>query len=120
VGPEELLAEALILGGHGGVAGGANLFPKLYASLYRAAVAGNLETVRQLHELVMQINATIYSTGQYGSSFLKGVKCSLNLMGICSDFVAEPFHRFRQPEREKIQRHLEQIQVKLGSLNGLP
>ena len=38
VGPEELLGEAVLLGRHGGVCGGANLFPRLYVELYEAAV----------------------------------------------------------------------------------
>jgi 4-hydroxy-tetrahydrodipicolinate synthase len=109
VGPEELLAETILLGGHGGVAGGANIFPKLYVDLYNAAVAGDLKKTRELHSKVMWISATIYSTGRHNSSFLKGVKCSLNLMGICSDFVEEPFHCFRKPEREKIRGYLKQF-----------
>ena len=36
VGPEEILAETLKIGGDGGVTGGANLFPKLYVALYEA------------------------------------------------------------------------------------
>ena len=40
-GPEELLAESVLLGGHGGVNGGANIFPRLYVSLHAAAEAGD-------------------------------------------------------------------------------
>lgn len=109
VGPEELLAESLLLGGHGGVCGGANLFPKLYVDLYNAAVAGDLPTTRELHRKVMWISTTIYSTGQYSSSFLKGVKCTLNLMGICNDFIEVPFHSFREQEKDKIRNYLKQI-----------
>ena len=36
IGPEEKLLDALRLGGHGGVSGGANLFPKLYVQLVAA------------------------------------------------------------------------------------
>jgi 4-hydroxy-tetrahydrodipicolinate synthase len=54
----------------------------------------------------MKISTTLYSTGKYGSSILKGIKCSLKLMGICNDFVSEPFHRFRQPEQERIKKAL--------------
>ena len=42
VGPEELLAESVLLGGHGGVNGGANIFPRLYVELHRAAAGGDL------------------------------------------------------------------------------
>lgn len=99
VGPEELLAEAVLLGGHGGVSGGANIVPKLFVDLYNAAIAEDLTEVRRLHRKAMQISTTIYSAGRYSSSFLKGVKCSLGLMGICSDFVEEPFHKFRKTEK---------------------
>ncbi|MCJ7544407.1 MAG: dihydrodipicolinate synthase family protein [Phycisphaerae bacterium] len=106
IGPEELLSETLLLGGHGGVSGGANLHPRLYVDLYNAAVAKDLDAVAELHRRVMQISMTIYSVGRYGSSVIKGIKCALSLLGICDDFMAEPFHRFRKPERELVQRHL--------------
>lgn len=109
VGPEELLGETVLLGGHGGVCGGANLFPELYVRLYDAALAGDRTRVAELHQVVMQISSTIYSIGQYGSSFLKGIKCSLALSGICSDFIAEPFHRFREDEKALIKTHLERV-----------
>ena len=106
VGPEELLAETILLGGNGGISGGANIFPKLYVDLYNAAVAGDIKKTRELHEKVMQISTTIYSIGKHGSSFIKGVKCSLNLMNICNDFIEEPFHKFREPEKQKIKKAL--------------
>ena len=36
VGPEEITAECVLLGGHGGINGGANMFPELYVDLYHA------------------------------------------------------------------------------------
>ena len=106
IGPEELLAEGVLLGAHGGVCGGANIFPSLYVNLYKAAVKRELDVLTDLHRKVMKISTTLYSTGKYGSSILKGIKCSLKLMGICNDFVSEPFHRFRQPEQERIKKAL--------------
>jgi len=109
IGPEELLGETILLGGHGGICGGANMIPKLYVDLYNAAMERDLTTVAELHERVMAISNTIYSVGQYKSSYLKGLKCSLSCMGICSDFLAEPFHRFRPKEHQLIQQHLEAL-----------
>lgn len=109
VGPEELLGETLLLGGHGGICGGSNFYPQLYVSLYQAAQEGNLARVVALHEQVMQIRATLYSVGHYDSSYLKGLKCALSCLGICSDFMAEPFHRFREPERQQIRAHLQTL-----------
>jgi 4-hydroxy-tetrahydrodipicolinate synthase len=62
-----------------------------------------------LHRQVMQISAGIYSVGQFGSSYLKGLKCALSILGICDDFMAEPFHRFNPPERARIERELRDL-----------
>jgi dihydrodipicolinate synthase/N-acetylneuraminate lyase len=109
VGPEELTSEFVLMGGHGGINGGANLFPKLYVELYNASVDRDFDKIFPLQQKVMQISTTIYSVGQYGSSYLKGLKCALTLLGICSDFMAEPFHKFNEPERMRIFQLLEEL-----------
>ena len=112
VGPEELLGETLVLGGHGGVCGGANMIPELYVNLYHASIEGDLRKMASLHETIMQISMTIYSVGKYKSSFLKGLKCSLSIMGICDDYMAEPFHKYREYERGLIRQHLIDLGLK--------
>ena len=115
IGPEELLGETLVLGGHGGVCGGGNLIPELYVELYEKSIEGDFKKMGILHERIMQISTTIYSVGKYKSSYLKGLKCSLALMGICDDFMAEPFHRFRVSERNVIRQYL--IDLGLSPVN---
>ncbi len=109
VGPEEFMAEFVLTGGHGGVNGGANMFPNLYVELYQAARNRDFDKIETLQQKVMQVSTTIYNVGKFGSSYLKGLKCALSVMGLCSDFMAEPFHRFKQPEREKIQKALDDL-----------
>lgn len=111
VGPEEMTAEAVLMGASGGVNGGANMFPKLYVDLYNAAIARDIEKVRELQSKVMQISATIYSQGKYGSSFLKGVKCALSILGICSDTLALPFVKFDAEDRVKIAEAIEKLDL---------
>lgn len=111
MGPEELLGESVLLGGHGGVCGGANLCPRLYVDLYEAARARDVARVADLHARVMRISSTLYRVGKHGSAFIKGLKCALNTLGICDDFMAEPFHRFRAPEREAVRMQLELLGV---------
>jgi 4-hydroxy-tetrahydrodipicolinate synthase len=110
-GPEEMLAEVIMMGADGGVSGGANLFPKLYVDLYHAASNGNIKEIRQLQTKVMQISTTIYNVGNYSSSFLKGVKCSLSVLGICSDFLATPFDGFTREYREMIVKAIGDFQA---------
>lgn len=114
MGPEQLLAETMLVGGHGGICGGANLLPRLYVDLYEAACAKDLPRMESLHKMVMRVNSTIYSVGQFESSFIKGIKCALFLLGVCSDFLAEPFHRFREPQRDMVHKYM----VDLGLFNG--
>jgi len=111
IGNEELLADTVLFGAHGGVCGGANLVPKLYVDLYNAACSEDLAAVKSLHKKVIQISTTIYRVGKYGSSYLKGLKCALSCMGICNDFLAEPFHRFRQAERDVIHKYVKQLKI---------
>jgi dihydrodipicolinate synthase/N-acetylneuraminate lyase len=111
VGPEELLGESVLLGGHGGVSGGANLCPRLYVALYEAALRNDVHRVMELHAQVMRISGSIYKVGRHGSAFIKSVKCALSVLGICDDFLAEPFHRFREQERERVGAYLQEFGI---------
>lgn len=110
VGPEEMMAESVLLGAAGGVNGGANIFPELYVNLYNAAKTCNLAEVRRLHEKVMQISSTIYTQGCFGSSYLKGVKCALSVLGVCSDFMEVPFNKFGNEQRYIIEKSLAELE----------
>lgn len=116
VGPEELLAESVLLGGHGGVNGGANLFPRLYVELFAAARRSDLPRTRELHALVLQVADSLYAVGRHSSSVVKGIKCAASCLGLCGDFMAEPFHRFRDPERQRIESSVRRLQELLGPL----
>jgi len=109
------MAEAVMLGAHGGMCGGSNFCPQLYVRLYDAAVARDLDQIRILHSRVMRISSTIYRVGRYDSSYRKGLKCAVSLLGICEDFMAEPFCAFGSAEREKVRKHM----VAQGLLPGL-
>jgi len=100
VGPEEMTAEAVLMGAHGGVNGGANMFPWIYVQLYEAAVARDFDKIMSLQDKVLHISRSIYNIGQCGSNCSRGIKCVLSLMGICSDVLAEPFCHFLPQERE--------------------
>lgn len=109
VGPEEMTAETVLLGAAGGVNGGANMFPKLYVDLYDAAVKGDITKVKELQKKVMQISRLIYTQGEHSSSYLKGVKCALGILGICSDYLASPYTSFDGEYKERIKLFIEEI-----------
>ena len=111
MGPEEAMGEVVLMGASGGVAGGANMFPRLYVDLYEAALAKDVDRVRELQERVMRVSSLIYGVGHHNSSFVKGVKCALSLMGICSDALAAPREPFNEADRALIRSRL----VELGA-----
>jgi 4-hydroxy-tetrahydrodipicolinate synthase len=111
VGPEEMMAESVLMGAHGGVNGGANMFPELYVSLYHAAVNKDVDKVRELHAKVMQISSSIYTVGSYGSSYLKGVKSALSVLGICNDYLAAPFNKFDEAHKDKIRQAIDNLKL---------
>jgi 4-hydroxy-tetrahydrodipicolinate synthase len=117
IGPEELLFDAVLAGGHGGVNGGANVFPRLYVKLFEVARAGDVARARQLHAAIMRVSGSLYRIGRHSSAIIKGIKCALNCLGVCEDFMAEPFHRFRGEERKVVQARVAELQADLDNLD---
>ena len=109
MGPEEAMGEVVLMGASGGVAGGANIFPKTFVDLYNAAIAKDVDRVRELQERIMRVSSLIYGVGHHNSSFVKGVKCALSLMGICSDALAAPREPFNAEDRELIRGRLKEL-----------
>ncbi|MFH1498347.1 MAG: dihydrodipicolinate synthase family protein [Verrucomicrobiota bacterium] len=105
IGPEALLQKSLALGGDGGVAGGANLCPRLFVDLFNAFENGDTALGAKLQAQVETLDK-LYRVGRHTSSIIKGLKCALSLTGICSDAMAEPFSRFAPAERAKVEQLL--------------
>jgi dihydrodipicolinate synthase/N-acetylneuraminate lyase len=108
IGPEAMLPEAMELGGDGGVSGGANIFPRLFVDFYEAAKAGDEVRLEQARRTVNALQR-IYDIGKYASRYIKATKCALSLLDICDDFMAEPFNRFREPERERVREIIQTL-----------
>lgn len=111
MGPEELTSQVVRMGADGGVNGGANLFPRLYVENYEAAVAGDTVRADELNAIVNRVVDELYTVGKHPSSLIKGLKCALNINGICSDVMAHPFERFHEREREVVRERLEALNL---------
>ena len=110
IGPEAKLPEAMQLGGNGGVAGGANVLPRLFVECYESQLANDETKLAELHGRINDFQR-IYEIGKYASKYIKATKCCLSLMGICNDFMAEPFHSFRSPQRLQVAEILNQLDI---------
>jgi 4-hydroxy-tetrahydrodipicolinate synthase len=119
VGPEEIMAPTVLFGASGGVNGGANIFPELFVTLYKAARAQDLENVLRLQDIVTQISSTLYQVGKQSPNFIKIVKCALSQMGICNEQMAGPYIPFSEKEKAEIALYLEQIRSHTNILQNV-
>lgn len=113
-GSEIFLPETILHGGHGAVAGGANMFPKLFVELYEASLARDLDKIEGLREVLMKMHNTIYNMGNFASRGIKGIKCILSEMEICSDYIAAPMSQFEGEERNAFAKYAEEIKEMMG------
>jgi 4-hydroxy-tetrahydrodipicolinate synthase len=113
VGPEEMMAETVLMGSHGGVCGGANLFPEVYVGLYEAAVKRDFGKVKEYQAVVMEISTKIYQVGGYKSSYMKGLKTAMSFRGLCQAQFASPLYPFSEEEVEELRKRLIEISNQL-------
>jgi len=111
VGPEHLLAEALLCGAHGGVSGGANIFPHLPVRLYNAFVAGRYEEMHALQAEINSIGAPIWNADETEPGHLRRLKAALAIMGICSGIPTWPYQPSTPEESKQIEAHLEKYGI---------
>jgi 4-hydroxy-tetrahydrodipicolinate synthase len=102
VGPEEILGQAMMLGAHGGVCGGANFAPSLYVQLWSAARQKRYDEVICLSRKVMELSEALYRVGDPSTSYSRGVKFALEAEGICSGLPAPPLAPFTEAEKALI------------------
>jgi 2-dehydro-3-deoxy-D-pentonate aldolase len=110
VGPDDLLAEAVLLGAHGGMAGGSNVSPRLFVDLYEAAVAGELNRLAALHQQAIQFDNAIYRSTEDPNNPLRGLKAALSIMGICGAAMTPPLRPVSTRERETIAQYLRGVE----------
>lgn len=114
LGPEELLADSVLAGAHGGVSGGANLFPRLYAELYRVAAARQLDQVTRLHRIVIHISERLYELDTSGMRIIRVLKAALARQGICGAQMAFPFGPLGREAQSQLESRLEVLQAEVA------
>jgi 4-hydroxy-tetrahydrodipicolinate synthase len=110
-GSEIFLPETIIAGGHGAVAGGANIFPSLFVDFYEASIARDFEKIDFLKGKLMLMEEKIYNVGAYSSKYIKTIKSALSAMGICNDYVAMPFRKFHESKSQRIAQNIKELNI---------
>jgi 4-hydroxy-tetrahydrodipicolinate synthase len=89
------------------MAGGSNVWPRLFVALYEAAAAGDLHRVAALQQRAMQFDRAVYRS----ANPLRGMKCALSLLGICGGDLTSPLQPYSQQERDVVKKYLQTVDV---------
>ncbi|HOX29437.1 MAG TPA: dihydrodipicolinate synthase family protein, partial [bacterium] len=108
VGVETLIAECVLFHADGAIPGGANVAPALFVELYEAALKRDFKRIDKLQSQVVRLSS-IYRHGRFWSSYLKGLKAALSLMGVCRDTLTETFDTFSPDIVEAIRGELSEL-----------
>lgn len=117
IGPEQLLADAVLLGGDGGVHAGANVVPRLFVDWFAAAERRDLAEVALLRERVVKLGC-IYEIGGDFLSVARGTKCALSVLGICTDEVSPPARPYDREQRDRLTNGIRELFPALASTRG--
>ncbi|UZD24467.1 dihydrodipicolinate synthase family protein [Algoriphagus halophytocola] len=115
IGPEEKMVESINMGGHGCVAGGANLFPKLYVKLYEAIKKTDSEAIQTLQANVLFLSQNLYSHADYQSAYLKGLKAAMSFEGHCKGILALPLYAYSEDEKATLKKKYEVVEARVNS-----
>ncbi len=120
IGPEHLTAESVLMGGDGGVNGGANLHPRLFVNLFEAAARRDQPEIDRLQAEVVRLGSLYNIAGEGASGYLRGLKCALSVAGICSDQLAAPFRPVAEPDRLQIANIVNKLNLNCVETRAVP
>ncbi|MAT73295.1 MAG: dihydrodipicolinate synthase family protein [Planctomycetaceae bacterium] len=120
VGPEHLLARTLAMGGAGGVCGGANIFPTVFASLYDAHLCDDAPRVAAAHQLVELIQK-VYAAGGPLSvpSVIAQCKAALEARGLCRRTTKPPIAAATDAQAAQVAQIVQHVQQQLQPQQSL-
>ncbi len=113
-GTELYLPDAVMGGAHGAVAGGANVFPKLFVELFHASLVHDHDKITSLRNQIIWLCNTLYVVSPSAARITISFKTALSIMGICSDEMALPLRKLEGADREKIAAYLLEMKIKFG------
>ena len=96
VGPEHLTMDAMNFGAAGGVNGGANLYPELFANLVKAVDNNNISARDAAQKEIMSIQK-IYGPAPCANTCICGLKLELERRGLMQNITAFPLQPLKNP-----------------------
>lgn len=113
VGPEHLLIPSLQSGGHGGVSGGANLFPRLFVEIYESFAKGSSSKITAIAEQAKILGQIYEIAGGGAASAVKALKVGFSVLGLGNDLVSEPLSQLDSDRSQKISAIVRNVELSL-------
>lgn len=114
-GHDPLVLPSVALGADGAVLAAAMLAPALVAAGFKATREGNLAEMRRYNQKISALSGVFNFDGSGSDrAFLAGQKAALEIMGLCSRYVAPPFQALESSADDGIRS----ILVQAGVLGG--
>lgn len=107
-GDDNLVLPQIAIGADGVISVIANALPKRFSTLVKSALAGDLKTAREFHNLLMDIIPLLFVEGNPA-----GVKAVLKALGICGDTVRLPLVNVSQKTYDSLYRAASEAGVSL-------
>ena len=108
-GNSALAGRLFAAGADGLVSTPANVCPRLVVELWNAAQSRNEPETARLSEIVKTLCGIL--TQPTGSA---GIKCALELRGVCRRYTLSPWPQASRDEEEKIRQILDRVEAELG------
>lgn len=102
MGAEDLAGAALLMGADGCVSGVGNYEPGLIVQMYEEAKQGKIEKVKQLQRKAARLRETCF----VGEFWLSGLKYACSALGLCEEYVSEPFPRLTEAQKQEVRNIL--------------
>lgn len=106
MGDELSMLEGLKMGACGVVPSSANVEPQPFIAAYRAALAGDAETLRSAYEQILLLRENLPLAGSY---WVAGVKYGLACLGIGSGQPISPMSPLTPEQQEKVEQFVHEV-----------
>jgi len=118
-GNEYFYLEALQLGAHGVVGGGANIYPPVFRELQDAFARGDLESARLLQDRITRLGNKLFGITGRPSSVFSAVKGGLAALGLCHPHMAPPLTSCTDAQVEAIREILTESEMILSPVSAV-
>ena len=106
VGNEYFYLDALKLGAHGTVAGGGNIYPKIFRALQDAFDRGDLNTATSLQDQMTRLGHSLFNITGRPTSVFSAVKAGMAAIGLCGPHMAPPLTACTDAQLESVRKIL--------------